>query len=362
MDRPLKIIQSTSALGWGGAEKILVELSNELFRRGHYVEVWTRNGAKLIDQLDRGVISKTLPFLNDYDLYSIFLFWKASKRFDIIHTHLGRACKLSGIASAFSNPLNRNKYIAHMHSYHKPKHYEGHKNILCISKDVENYVNQNFHWNKETWTIYNGISLNDTNCLNPQGLLNIDHENCNEMKIGLLATFKWEKGHIHLLESFRILLARFPYVRLYLAGDGPLRSSVEQHALDLGISESVNFVGFVEPENVFSFWEQMDIACFPSLLEGLPLAAIEAISSGCPIVYYGDTGLVELVAEAGIMVPWGDKEALASALGQLISSRGLRNEMSDRSIKRSREFSIENMISQILDLYSEILGENNSSH
>ncbi len=358
----MKIIQSISAQGWGGAEKIVIELSNALFHRGHYVEVWTSNGAKLIDHLDSGVISKTLPFLNDYDLYSIFLFWKASKRFDIIHTHLGRACKLSGIASAFSNPLNRNKYIAHMHSYHKPKHYRGHKNIICVSKDVQHYVNQNFNWHKKAWTIYNGISLNNPDLDNSKLFLNIDHENCHEMKIGLLATLKWEKGHLHLLEAFSLLLERFSDVRLYLAGDGPLRFYLEKYVLDLGISENVDFVGFVEPENVFSFWEQMDIACFPSLQEGLPLAAIEAMSVGCPIVYYGDTGLVELVAEAGIMVPWGDKEALAAILGQISISRDLRNEMSDRSIKRSREFSIENMISQILDLYYEISRENDVSH
>ncbi len=358
----MKIIQSISAQGWGGAEKIVIELSNALFQRGHYVEVWAKNEAKLINQLDTGVIFKPFPFLNDYDLYSIFLFWKASKKFDIIHTHLGRACKLSGIASVLSNSLNRNKYIAHMHSYHKPKHYRWHKNIICVSTDVEHYVNQNFNWNKKTWTIYNGISLQNPDSDNSQLFLNIDRDNFHEIKIGLLASLKWEKGHLHLLEAFNILLKLFPYVRLYLAGDGPLRFSLEKYVLDLGISDRVNFVGFVEPQDVLLFWEQMDIACFPSLQEGLPLAAIEAMSVGCPIVYYGDTGLVELVAEAGIMVPWGDKEALATVLGQIIASRDLRNKMSDKSIKRSRDFSIENMIRQILDLYSEISGENDFSH
>ena len=351
-DKPLKIVQAIDAGGWGGAEKVVVMLANGLTKAGHDVEVWVRKNSVLCQELASEVKVRVVPFLNDYEPFTPMLFAKALKTHDIVHVHLGRAALLSGYAARFLPESLGKKLFCHMHLYHKPKHYKGQKQIICVSKAVEDYVRSAMPWVERTWVVYNGIDMKDAQAslpLIPKG----DHV----LRIGLLATFKAQKGHADLLKAFAKICDRLP-VELVLGGDGPLLAEMKKLAGELGISGKVNFTGFIPPDKVFPFWRSLDIVCVPSNSEGFPLSLLEAIACGLPVVGYAEPGIKEAIGDGGILLPVGDIGGLSKVLETLVENEGLRKRLGTSSRERSKMFTQENMVVEVLNIYYLIL----SSH
>jgi glycosyltransferase involved in cell wall biosynthesis len=171
-----------------------------------------------------------------------------------------------------------------------------------------------------------------------------------------------EKGHGYLLEALAIARSAIPSLSCLLAGDGPLRSSLETQARALGLDDVCHFLGDVrEIETVFA---AADLTVLPSLFEGMPNAVLEAMAMGCPVIATSVGGSPELVrhGETGLLVPPADSEALASALIELAESTERRNRMRVRSRQISEDFhGIERMIHSVEQLYLEewerVIGE-----
>lgn len=348
-DKKLKIIQAIDAGGWGGAEKVVVTLSNGLTRAGHDVEVWVRKNSVLCQGLVPEVKIRVVPFLNDYEPFTPVLFVKALKTHDIVHVHLGRAAKLSGYIARFLPPNMRKKLLCHMHLYHKPKHYKGQNQIICVSKAVEDYVKAAMPWVERTWVVYNGIDMKDAKTSVP-----LIPKDSSTLRIGLLATFKAQKGHADLLRAFAKICDKLP-VELVLGGDGPLLADMKRLAGELGISEKVIFTGFIPPDKVFPFWKSLDIACVPSSAEGFPLSLLEAMACGLPIVGYAEPGVKEAIGDDGILLPVGDIDGLADSLKKAVEDEKLRSKLSGMSLKRSEQFTKEKMAENTIEVYKDAL-------
>lgn len=351
IERPLKIVQAIDAGGWGGAEKVVVTLANGLNDEGHDVEVWVRKNSVLCDELTPTVKIRIVPFLNDFEPFTPLLFMKALKRHDIVHVHLGRAARLSGYITPFLSNEARRRLICHMHLYHKPKHYTGQRQIICVSKAVQMYIKDSMPWVERSWVVYNGIDIEKAPKANP-----LIAKDGHLLRIGLLATFKAQKGHSDLLKAFSKICDRLP-IELILGGEGPLLPEMKQLARELDISEKVNFLGFVEPELAFSFWRSLDIACIPSNAEGFCLSLLEAMACGLPIVGYAEAAISEVANDAGILVPMGDIDALSAALERVIEGEELRAHLGNLSLERSRLFTHDAMIKETLKVYEEVLQE-----
>jgi glycosyltransferase involved in cell wall biosynthesis len=109
-----------------------------------------------------------------------------------------------------------------------------------------------------------------------------------------------------------------------IVGDGPDRAAVEAEIRRLGLDGRVRLVG--ERSDVPALLAGSDVFVLSSRSEGLPVSVLEAMAAELPVVASGVGGLAELVVdgETGILVPPGDGEALAAALGRLVEDRGLR--------------------------------------
>jgi glycosyltransferase involved in cell wall biosynthesis len=101
--------------------------------------------------------------------------------------------------------------------------------------------------------------------------------------LGNVARFDPVKNHVHLVEIFAKVIARCPYARLCLVGDGPLRESVEQKARDLNLQDRVIFTGIADdvPRKMIDIF---DAFALPSVYEGLPIALLEAQAAGLQCV------------------------------------------------------------------------------
>ncbi len=347
----LKIVQAIDAGGWGGAEKVIVTLSNGLVGVGHDVEVWVRKNSMLCNELLPEVKIRVVPFLNDYEPLTPLLFAKAIKTHDVVHVHLGRAAKLSGYIMPFLSSKLRGKLFCHMHSYHKPKHYRRQSQVICVSRAVEDYVKKAMPWVERTWVVYNGIDTNGVRTSAP-----LFPKDDQMVRVGLLATFKAPKGHADLLKAFAKISCDLP-VQLVLGGDGPLLVDMIRLAGELGISDKVHFAGFIPPDKAFSFWKSLDIACIPSNGEGFCLSMVEAMACGLPVVGYADAALLEVAGGAAVLVPCGDIGSLAAAIQRVVKERAFRSRLGDLGLRRSKLFSVEKMIQSIMEIYAKVQNE-----
>ncbi len=161
-----------------------------------------------------------------------------------------------------------------------------------------------------------------------------------------------QKGHRVLLEALPAVRREFPQVRLVCLGEGVLRDELEKQTRTLGLEDTVRFVGF--QHNVSDWLTLADLTVLPSYYEGLPLAAIESLAAGRPVVATAVDGTPEVVVDGktGLTVPPGDSARLAEAICQLLRDRELRRRLAEAGrqwvLKR---FSQERQVKQTRDFY-----------
>lgn len=140
--------------------------------------------------------------------------------------------------------------------------------------------------------------------------------------IGVLSRFVPHKCLDHILTA----AAKVPDAHLLIGGSGPDRADLERLAADLGIDDRVEFLGWVDPNEVLS---QCDIVALASRIEGHPLTLLDAQARGIPAVATDVGGVAEIVAngETGYTVPYGDIEAMAAAFTRLAGDPALVKQM-----------------------------------
>ena len=161
-----------------------------------------------------------------------------------------------------------------------------------------------------------------------------------------------QKGHQVLIEAMPAVRARFPRVRLVCLSDGSLRAELEKRTRELGLEEAVRFVG--RQPTVTDWLALADVTVLPSFFEGLPLAAIESLAAGKPMVATAVDGTPEVIlhGETGLTVPPGDRAALARAICRLLANPELRRQMGRAGRKLVLEqYSREKLLRDTTDLY-----------
>jgi glycosyltransferase involved in cell wall biosynthesis len=136
-----------------------------------------------------------------------------------------------------------------------------------------------------------------------------------------------------------------------LAGEGPLGPSLQQQAAALGLGDRFRFAGFVR--DVPRALAALDLSVFPSLWEGTPLTAFEALAAGKPIVATDADGLVDILTdgEDAQIVPKRDAAALARAMIELIDDPGRRARMAARARETGKRYDIAAFVRKMERLY-----------
>jgi glycogen synthase len=146
-----------------------------------------------------------------------------------------------------------------------------------------------------------------------------------------------QKGVDVLIEAMALLLTDFPELQLEIAGGGAGRDVIEGQVVALNLSHAVIFRGELPRGDVAAFLFDADIVIVPSRLEPFGLVALEAAQVGRPVVASAVGGLPEIVleGETGILVPPEDPRELAAAIGTLLKSPSLANELAMKARDRA---------------------------
>lgn len=170
--------------------------------------------------------------------------------------------------------------------------------------------------------------------------------------LGFVAGLRDQKGLPTLLDALAELRRRGEPVRMAIVGNGPLAGAVQAAAGDDTLVRP--FAGRVEP-----YLAALDCFVLPSYWEGLPLAVLEAMHFGLPVVATAVGGTPEAVhdGETGWLVPPGDANALADALAQAARDAGARERFGAAGLRQAQDrFSADRMIAETEALYRAIAG------
>jgi len=146
-----------------------------------------------------------------------------------------------------------------------------------------------------------------------------------------------------------------PDIYYAIAGKGPLKEYLSDLAKNLGLAERVLFLGF--RTDVFELYHAADISAFPSRIEGLGLAGVEAMAAGVPLVSSNVHGILDYVidGETGYAVAPDDVDGYAAAIERLAEDPTLREGMREACIRAVEPFEITNALRVMWDIYGEIL-------
>lgn len=141
-----------------------------------------------------------------------------------------------------------------------------------------------------------------------------------DVVVGVVGRLSPEKGHRYFIEAFDLAVKGRPNLKALFVGDGPERRSLTEMIGNRGLGDKIVLTGY--QKDVSSFYHTFDIVALPSLMEGMPNAALEAMTFAKPVIASRVGGIPEVVLDGntGTLVEPRDREALAKALSELIDN------------------------------------------
>jgi glycosyltransferase involved in cell wall biosynthesis len=159
------------------------------------------------------------------------------------------------------------------------------------------------------------------------------------------------------LMAFRIVVEELPDAMYVIVGEGPSAQTLEGLAFRLGIGHRVKFVCDAEVESLAEFYGACDVFVFPALGEPWGLVALEAMASGKPVVAANDGGLPEMINDKhdGILVRPRDPRSYAQAILCLLNDRSLAEAMGARAAITAKAYTWERMARSYSEIYDQLL-------
>jgi glycosyltransferase involved in cell wall biosynthesis len=169
-----------------------------------------------------------------------------------------------------------------------------------------------------------------------------------------VANFRPEKGHANALKALAIILAKEPSAHLYLAGQGPMESSVREEARQLGLDRNVTIMGRVP--DAARVTACADVFVLASDWEGRPVAVMEALACGVPVVATAVGGVPDMIdnERTGMLVPPNAPEGLAQAVLRLLQDPQFAAAMSGEARRAAEGMEMSVASAQIESIYRKL--------
>lgn len=164
------------------------------------------------------------------------------------------------------------------------------------------------------------------------------------------------KGHSYLINAFEEIKKKIPNAHLVIIGDGSERNNLEKQANDLGIKNSVTFVGEILNNDLPDYYKEADVFVMPSFYEGFGITAIEAMACGVPVVASRVGGLLEIIenGETGILVKPKDSKEIIDAISLLLEDKNLRQSITHKAKEAARKYNWKNIAFEVSKIYREL--------
>lgn len=372
MNRPPRILHVIDSLDLGGAQVVLWNLLRHAARERFEIEAACLHGHGVFWER---LVATGLPVHS----LSAHRFWPAyvpalvglirRRRFDIVHCHLlGANLIAKPLAALLGVPVR----INHDHCNDKAASFRGwvaaadgranrlSTHVIAVSESTRRFLTarESVPEDRAT-TIHNGIDLT---LFQPRPEQRAEARKQwalpdEAFVIAGIGRLIYQKNFALFLEVAAEVLRQHPHAFFVLAGTGEDEAALRAQAAQLGIAGRVRFLGYVA--EMTALYPALDLLLLTSRYEGLPMAILEAMAVGLPIVASRLDGVAEVLRddEDGALVPEGGRDGYVARVGELIAQPALARRYADAALAKVRaQHSAEAMTRAVEAVYARCLG------
>lgn len=310
-----------------------------VFRYKYFFEKWEKlayGGGILGNVKENKLLYITIPFFIFFQIKNILYLVKKNK-YDLVHAHW---LIPQGLVSVFIS-----KFI-----------YKNFPKILCTSHGGDLFAFQSsFSTNIKKWILNHSDAVTVVSehmknvCLSligekdkiyicsmgvdlTQKFVPLKKVSRDERKIIFVGRLVEKKGVSILLEAIHQAIKEIPDLKLLVIGDGPEREKLELLSNDLGLNNTVTFLGALKQDQLPEMYSSASIAIMPSVIdsrndqEGLGLVAIEAMGCECAVIASSLPAISDIIKnnKNGLLVKPGDSNELAGSIVKLIDDKNMQ--------------------------------------
>lgn len=286
---------------------------------------------------------------NDYDLYHL-----VTQEMSILNYYQNISKDVITLHDIFHYTYPRNcleKWFS------KPILYKGLKNskfIISISNVTKNDLIKYFKIPEERIeVIYQGVNdyfkpLNSVDIENTYSKYDIDKNYRYILHIGNPVP---RKNTITLIKAFYKLINEFKIKNVKLIKVNKVDNETDKMIKKLNLHEHIKIVDYVSEEDLPKIYNIADVFVFPSLSEGFGRPPLEAMACGIPVITSNTSAIPEVVGDAGLMLRPMDVDGFAKAMYEVLTNKGLRQDMRKKGLERAKKFTWEKIVEEVIKVY-----------
>lgn len=373
MGKKITILFLIPTLGHGGAEKVLVNLVNNMNNEKYDITVQT-----MFDMgVNRKYLRKEIKYIGGfpyyfrgntivYKLFSSKTLYKmyVKRNYDIIVSYLegpsarvvsGCTKETSKLITWIHTALINKKYAFKSFRSEKEANdcYRRFNKIICVSNTVKQNFEHIFPIGVPIDVLYNTVETDKIRLKQKEPIDDVVYS--NDFNICSVAKLMKIKGFDRLVRIQKKLFDNGIRTHIYILGIGEEKSNLERLLAECGMTNYWTFLGY--KENPYKYVSNADLYVCPSIREGFSTAVTEALVTGTPVVSTNCSGAYELLGyhnEYGIVTD-NDEDALYEGIKKMLTVEGLLNHYRKKAAERGRYFCTAETVKKVENMLEEVM-------
>lgn len=409
MPPQMNICQVILSKGWGGGETVVYELARHFRDRGHTVSIiLNQELVRHYDTLDnielfnvgplydpialvKSIVSPKPRPAKEYNLHNrllllpyaysrealILVYWRrirsrvkqflADRKVDVVHSHMSESALFVYSLGDIQIPTIATPHGEHYLGGVSPVHPLMMPVAACRKRKFKEALERASRVTEVSASMLReyegrGIRLGGKSLVIGNGINTSEIQRHSTSKSMLKGRFnllfpgggKFVKGGDLAVQAMAILKGAIPNIHLYIALDVPQNHLLRRMVLQYSLEGNVTFSGFLPIPAYRNLLNSVDVLLMPSRGEAVPIACLEAMALGKPIVATRVGGIPEVVIHGrnGLLVN-GDPDQIAEAIVQLHRNEDLRREMGSNSVRDALDFDWNRVVDRYLEVYED---------
>lgn len=363
MSTPLRILHTEWSDGWGGQERRVMSEMMGMRSRGHKVFLATRPQCRIGEEARRaGIPVSELAFRGSFDPASILKLIRLirAEKIQIVNTHSGKDTWSGGLAAKLSGRI----FVRTRHLNYPSKrnlahfiHYLPDQIITCGEVMRRTLIETYGFPPQQLTSIPTGIDFESFRAGRSREKTRLELGIPTTSTVVLMAgIIRGVKRHELALRGLASLMHGGVDIHLLIAGDGPMKTDMEELASSLSIDDRTHFLGF--RDDLPDLMLAADMLLLTSRSEGVPQVISQAMGSGLAVIATEVGGVPELISneETGLLVPAESPEAVTRAIRHLLDHPELVQTIESRARDYAlSRLSLDAMLDRTESLYNSLL-------
>ena len=346
----MKVIHFLSTNSFSGAENVVCQII-KMFENDTDIEmIYCSPDGKIRKKLSElGIAYVPIKNINPYNVRKVIKEFKP----DVVHAHDPKMCCICAMVTGRSV-----KVVGHIHGNHPYMRKKTPQSILfsLASHNIDQLIWVSKSTLSEYWDSKR-VAVKSTmlaNIINVEEVRKRAVPSSDKYDVVFLGRLSEEKDPLRFVELCCLIHSKNPNVSFAMIGDGPLSQSVEERVQNCGLSNVFGLLGF-QP-NPIKYLANSNVMVMTSVHEGTPMAALEALSVGVPIVSTPTDGMVELIHNDENGYLSSSNEELANKILEIYTNAEYRKGLSiNAQSQMNEEMNVERYKEKLITIYEEVI-------